>query len=329
MARTIPQLAAGIVCCLAQLACGSIDEPPQDRQSREQFAASLLRSFRSRVSLHWSIAISSDGARLASATGDGFLQLWDVSSGDRLREVSAHSGGAFSIAFSPDSKRLASGGRDPFIRFWDVENGKEISPPLRHGNLAITALAFNSEGTLLASGSTNGTIQVWDVSQGKETAKLFEFSDYVTSIAFDPKSEFLASGSYDQKGILWDLAAAAKVRAVKGAKGRMEVKFTSDGDCYCAAVEHGQVGMWNLSRGERLPVTAMPDSQAAMTLAWAPNYLIGGGEKGAVWIWSSQNGKLVRTLDSQGEAITAVTYGSGSRLLAAASPGEVMVWRIE
>src|SRR4051812_30649642 len=55
-----------------------------------------------------SVAFSHDSARLASASWDGTVKVWDASSGECLQTLEGHSDAVRSVAFSHDSARLAS-----------------------------------------------------------------------------------------------------------------------------------------------------------------------------------------------------------------------------
>src|SRR6202008_1650249 len=88
----------------------------------------------------YSVAFSSDGKRLATASNDQTAKVWDTESGKELLSLRGHSGPVYSVAFSPDGKRLATGTREGHTEVWDAESGKELLT-LRHSN-SVTGVAF-------------------------------------------------------------------------------------------------------------------------------------------------------------------------------------------
>src|SRR5262249_38167144 len=48
-------------------------------------------------------------------------QLWDVTTGQRLRTLTGHENWVLSLAFSPDGATLATGSSDKTVRLWPVE----------------------------------------------------------------------------------------------------------------------------------------------------------------------------------------------------------------
>src|SRR5271155_5445632 len=63
-----------------------------------------------------SVAFSHDSARLASASYDDTVKIWDASSGECLQTLEGHSNCVSSVAFSHDSARLASASFDNTVK---------------------------------------------------------------------------------------------------------------------------------------------------------------------------------------------------------------------
>jgi WD40 repeat protein len=113
------------------------------------------------------LAISTDGRRLATASKDGTVRLFDLESGERLALIDAHDGGADCAAFSPDGLLLATGGRDHAIRLWDVRDSHAVTDApcaqVDGHTRAVLTLAFNPAGSLLVSGAGDNTCRLWGV----------------------------------------------------------------------------------------------------------------------------------------------------------------------
>jgi tetratricopeptide (TPR) repeat protein len=76
-----------------------------------------------------SVAFSHDSARLASASRDSTVKIWDAHSGACLQTLEGHSGSVHSVAFSHDSARLASASSDSTVKIWDAHSGALRIPP--------------------------------------------------------------------------------------------------------------------------------------------------------------------------------------------------------
>src|SRR5438067_2111633 len=72
------------------------------------------------------IAWSPDGQRLASASNDKTIRLWETASGKHLQTLERHTGEVYSVAWSPDGQRLASASDDNTIRLWETASGKAL-----------------------------------------------------------------------------------------------------------------------------------------------------------------------------------------------------------
>jgi WD40 repeat protein len=162
-----------------------------------------------------SVAFSPDSNRLASASHDRTVKIWDASSGTCLQTLEGHSDWVTSVAFSPDSNRLASASYDGTVKIWDASSGTCLQTLEGHSQ-AVMSVAFSPDSNRLASASHDRTVKIWDASSGTCLQTLEGHSQPVVSVAFSPDSNRLASASYDRTVKIWDASSGTCLQTLEG-----------------------------------------------------------------------------------------------------------------
>lgn len=153
-----------------------------------------------------SVAISSDGKRLATGGNDCKVRLWSADDGSKLHEFGDHADPVLRVLFHPNGNSLVAGDRKGVLRQFDFAAGKSVRI-FDAGMLfkldrlqdtgGVRSLAFNADGSLLAAGGTkpaNGgnvqgipTVLLFDWANGdlKHSLELGQSGDvYVTDVHF-------------------------------------------------------------------------------------------------------------------------------------------------
>jgi WD40 repeat protein len=129
------------------------------------------------------VVFSRDSSRLASASSDATIRLWDASSGACLQTYTGHSSSVMSVAFSHDSSKLASASWDNTVKVWDASSDKCVRTYTGHSD-AVTSVAFSHNSSKLASASYDKTVKLWDASSGA-CLQTLNIGRTIYSLSFD------------------------------------------------------------------------------------------------------------------------------------------------
>jgi WD40 repeat protein len=152
------------------------------------------------------IAMSSDIDALATAEKNGYVTLWNPSSGV-VKRVLKNFEHISSLAFSPDGKSLAisSGGIEPKVEIWNHASGELIfSQPAEEG-VVIMDLFYSPDGTFLAGIGEDNRISLWKVLLGEVHQLLSGQTESIAKASFNLKQQTLAAFGMDDQLIVWDL----------------------------------------------------------------------------------------------------------------------------
>ena len=211
------------------------------------------------------VAWSPDGKRIASASGDDTVQVWDAFTGGHVLTYRGHSSDVVTVAWSPDGKYLASGSVDTTVQVWNATTGQHIFTYGGHRD-TVFAVAWSPDGKRVASASNDGTVQEWEASTGK---RIVTYSSQTTAkgvpapwntVAWSPDGKRIAVGGNGDVQI-WNAATGGNV-AYYGYHGGTvhEVAWSADGKYLALAA-------WNRATSEQeITIWSAPDWRHIKTI---------------------------------------------------------------
>jgi WD40 repeat protein len=161
----------------------------------------------------FSVASSPDGRFIATGHADGLIQLWDQTTGKRVRGLKAHKDPVWSLVFLDGGKKLVSSAGNWNRRaeqpgeatLWDVDKPGVIRSFGGQAGTIYVAMP-SPDGQTLATGSHDGTIRLWEIETGKLKHTMTPGTP-VRTLAFLPDGATLISaGHEDPNFIFWDVA---------------------------------------------------------------------------------------------------------------------------
>ncbi len=148
------------------------------------------------------VVFGPNGRLIAIRRGGATIELWDIASRTKRRELIVEGGSISSIAFSPDGRELAAGyvvmGPDRktvaelAVRRWEVATGREL-PELVGHFLVIAAVAYSADGATIATGGDDETVRLWDTATGRELRMLTGHTRPIRAVGFSADGRTLVS----------------------------------------------------------------------------------------------------------------------------------------
>ncbi|KAK3614744.1 hypothetical protein LTR22_027677 [Elasticomyces elasticus] len=275
-----------------------------------------------------SVVFSADSSRLASASNDKTVKIWDASSGQCLRTLEGHSGAVISVVFSADSSRLASASWDKTVKIWDASSGQCLRTLEGHSD-GVSSVVFSADSSRLASASRDMTVKIWDASSGQCLRTLEGHSNAVISVVFSADSSRLTSASLNKTVKIWDASSGQCLRTLEGhSAGVSSVVFSADSSRLASALRHKTVKIWDASSGQCLR-TLEGHSDMVISVAFSADSsrLASASRDKTVRIWDASTGQCLRTLEGHSHEVSSVVFFTDSSRLASASYDKtVRIW---
>jgi WD40 repeat protein/tetratricopeptide (TPR) repeat protein len=302
------------------------------------------------------LSFSPDGRRLAGASNDGAVRVWDSDTGREVLHLRGHEESVDCVVFSPSGRLLASASfaaapKAPGeVKVWDTTTRREVlslkGPPRPEAFFSLgSCLCFSPDGRRLAGIGSDNTARVWDVTRGQPVLVLRGHTGEITSVAFSPDGGHLATASSsgadvedpDESGEVkvWDASTGRESFSFNGYKGgALCLAYSRDGKRLAVGSGDGTLTILDPVAGRQVvafkghadPVCSVSFSADGRRLA-SGSFFAPMAAPRDVKVWDAGSGQELLSLRGHLGGVTAVRFSpDGRRLASAGMDFTVRIW---
>jgi WD40 repeat protein/DNA-binding SARP family transcriptional activator len=277
------------------------------------------------------VDFSKDGARIATASSDGTIRIWNTVDGEEQMRFGQESA-LFSVKFSPDDRLIAATGHDGRVKIWDIESGDLILTLAGHSN-SIYFIAFSPDGKYLATASLDGTTKVWEISPegNREWLTLVGHTNVVFSIDYGPDGKQISTSSWDGTAKVWDATTGENLLTLDDFSAEVaRITYSPDGTKLATADYSGTVKVWEAATGKQI-YTIQAHSPGDIDVTFSPNgkYLASGGSDNLAKLWDSDTGNEILSFPGHTDIVFSVAFSpDGNQLATASWDDTVILWDV-
>ncbi len=240
----------------------------------------LLGVLRGHDDVVFSVSFSPDGKKLASASFDHTLGLWDVEQRKQIKTYKAHSDFVYAIAFAPSGTHVFSASKDRTVQMTDLTTGKTTFT-FSGMDQDVMAVAVSPDGKNVVSSGFEPGIYWWNPQTGERVKVQGGHGVAVHDLAFSRDGKKLVSAGADRTVRVWDGQSGASIKVISVGSIAYAAAISAHNKLVVAGCFDGITRVYDEATGRQLAslVVVHGEKDQAEWLALTPEGYVVGSDK--------------------------------------------------
>ena len=316
------------------LEANQIENPPaQSRRilAEAAYAPGTRRVFTGHTNVIQGVAFSNDGMRVASASSDGTLRLWDVQTGETIQSFTGHTGGVNAVDIASNQLQLLSASADGSARLWDIETG-EVLASVNPSEGSVLTATFSPDGRTALITEASGNSNLWNLNSSNSLRRFGGHTEPVFDAAFNPRGSTFLTASGDGTMRFWSVNTGGEIRRFLGHEARINaVAIAPDGISAISGDVNGSIRVWDIRFGQQIKqLFGHTDSVNALAVTPDSRFVVSGSEDGTVRVWNLETSEEVRRFRGHTAAVTTIDISpDGRRVISGSRDNNLRLWDLQ
>ncbi len=292
---------------------------------------------------------SPDEKTILTASQDGIIMAWDVTTGKQKYNITGHVGRVLELTHSDSDNNITSANSityfwaNPvsYLRNWDIRSGR-ITTTDKVELKNIETVSPNCQTIVYTK--ENNKIRLWDTETKKNRLTISADEKYKLSkyYIFSSNDELMAISSTKGPIYVWNISDKSKTRKpwkslITDSKSARRITFSPDSKLLASDDGNRTIHLWNVEREEILTTFALTGEHGNETsranrnnsrgLAISPDgKKLACGREDAIYLWDTATGNKISVLTPERLSRNNMTllFSPDSTILLSACNGTVI-----